>query len=471
MTIMIEAIRSQLPAQTGPRYRRIALAICAAVDSGQLQSGDKLPTHRNLAEHLGVSVQTVSFAYAHAEQQGYVHGKVGSGTYVGHRQAEQQAEFLKPGSDTSDTLIDLSIASAIAGNIQQQAFSQTLQEIANSPEGTELITVVKPFAGLPRHRQAASRWLDQQGIEASADQICLCNGVTHGLMIALSSLVKPGGIVACEALVDHGLIALARTLNIKLEGVEIDAEGMVPEALEHLCQQRVPDALCLTPNLHNPTSATQSESRRQALAAVARHYGIAVVEDDIFGPLSDQKRRPIAAYLPDNSYYLSGFSKALASGLRLGYLVPPKGQLDAVVGRLRASSWMASPMTAEVASRWIDDGTASRLADWQRRTLLRRQQLAADILSGFDYLAAPNGPLIWLALPEAWRAESFISQARARGVSLTGAEPFVVGHQAAPHSIRISVSSATSEAALVEGLKRLTQLLQEQPPPLGEGIL
>ncbi|MEH6628973.1 MAG: PLP-dependent aminotransferase family protein [Motiliproteus sp.] len=465
MTIIIEQIKAHLESQQGPRYRRIAQAIAAAVDAGDIEAGVKLPTHRALAEALGFSVQTVSFAYAHAQQQGYAYGKVGSGTYVGHRKAEREADFLKADVNGGSRVIDLSIARAVAGPEQERAFAQTLTEIATSRDGVRLINSIKPFAGLPEHRDAARHWLRGRGIQVPQEQVCICNGVTHGLLIALSSLVKPGGMVACEALVDHGLISLARTLNFKLEGVAIDAEGMIPEALEQCCQHKQIDALCLTPTLHNPTTATMGDPRRRAIAEIAQRYGVPLVEDDVFGPLVADRHVPVSSYLPDSSYYLTSFTKTLASGLRVGYLVPPRGAVSQVVGRLRASSWMASPMTVDVVSRWIREGTAERLLSWQRDQLARRQQLAAKVLAGHAYQANPQGPLLWLTLPEAWRSEAFITQAKVRNLSLTAAEPFAVGHQSTPNQVRISLASAVSEAQLKTGLEILATLLRETPPP------
>ena len=190
MTIIIERIKAHLEHLTGPRYRRIAQAIGAAVDAGEVLAGDKLPTHRVLAEALGYSVQTISFGYAHAEQLGYVYGKVGSGTYVSHHKAEGEADFLKPEINDHSPLIDLSITRAIAGSEQQLAFSQTLSEIAASPEGLQLINTIKPFAGLTAHRNAARHWLSRCGIQAELEQICICNGVTHGLLVGFGAVLS-----------------------------------------------------------------------------------------------------------------------------------------------------------------------------------------------------------------------------------------------------------------------------------------
>lgn len=465
MTILTQRIRHQLEHQRGPRYLRISTAICQTIDEGALQAGDRLPTHRALAEEVGVSVQTVSFAYAHAEQEGYLHARVGSGTYVSHHPSEQEAAFLQDRPLEDDQLIDLSIAGAISDSSQQQALRQTLLEMADSSDALQLVNAIKPFAGLDSHREVARQWLAQRQINVSAEQICICNGVTHGLLIAISSLVKPGATVACEALVDHGLISLARTLNFRLEGIAMDPQGMLPEALEQCCEQKQIAAICVTPNLHNPTTATMSVERRKAIAEIARRYNVPLVEDDVFGPLLSDAPAPISSYLPAQSYYISSFTKAAASGLRVGYLVPPEQEVHQVVGRLRASSWMASPITVELVSRWLQSGQMEQLIAQQQTLLKKRQALAARILKQASFQANPEGPLIWLQLPEHWRASDFIQQARQRNVVLTAAEPFVVGHQAAPHAVRISLASIESERLLARGLKTLAQLLQTVPDP------
>ena len=204
-------IKNHLETGRGPRYLKIAQAICKAIDAGDIPAGEKLPTHRALAESIGVSVQTVSFAYAHAEQEGYVHGRVGSGTYVSHHNLEESVEFLKDEVIDSSKMIDLSIACAISSQKQVDAFRQTLLDMTQQVDAQQLINVYKPFAGLLSHRQAARRWLNTNGIEVDVERVCICNGVTHGLLIAMSSVVKPGGTVACEVLVDHGLISLAKS--------------------------------------------------------------------------------------------------------------------------------------------------------------------------------------------------------------------------------------------------------------------
>ncbi|MBY4679039.1 MocR-like ectoine utilization transcription factor EhuR [Marinobacterium arenosum] len=464
MTILEDVIREQLTSSRSPRYQAIAEAICKAIDQGILHASEKLPTHRALAEAIGVSIQTVSYAYAFAEQEGYVVGKVGSGTYVSHQRAQQEVDFLKNGAPKSNEFVDLSIVYATAGEAQESAFADALRDIASQPEGRELINAIKPFAGLMRHREAAARWLAKLGLDVPAEQVCITNGATHALLTAMASLVHPGDNVACAELVDHGLISLARTLNFRLEGVALDEQGIIPEALATLCEQKQIAAICVTPTLNNPTGQSMSLARRQAIAEIARRFDIPLVEDDVFATIQPQPLPPISSLVPELGYYITSFTKVIAAGLRIGYLVPPHNQVAPVTGRLRASSWMASPISAGIASHWIDSGKVDALAEWQRGELRSRYQLACDILK----LPADETikSFILLPLPEPWRVDDFVNQARQQKVLLTPAEPFVVGHQPAPHFVRLSLTAAASRDELTRGLQVVAQLLKQTPPPI-----
>jgi DNA-binding transcriptional MocR family regulator len=125
---------------------------------------------------------------------------------------------------------------------------------------------------------------------------------------------------------------------------------------------------------------------------------------------------------------------------------------------------MASMIPADIATIWIRDGSAERLVAWQRQELARRQKLARQILIGHEYRALPSSLHLWLPLPATWRAEGFVAQARSRGLAVTPAEAFVVGHVASPQAIRISLGGATpSRTELQRGLEIVADLLRERP--------
>jgi DNA-binding transcriptional MocR family regulator len=446
----------------GPVYLAIADQIAQAIGRGELTVGARLPTQRELALRLGLSTQTVSQAYAEAERRGLVTGEIGRGTFVRFGQNEPEASFIM--DRRSERLIDLSINRPIYGQIHTDRVRATLVGLGERGDVSSML-LCRPIAGLDQHRHAGALWLRRRGVEVPPDQILICNGAAHALTVALATLTRPGDLVATEAVVDHGLIGLAGVLHFRLHGLPIDEQGIIPDALEVACAGGEIKALCLTPCLSNPTVSLMGDERRGAVAAIARRFDLPIVENDVYGYLVADAPPPLWHYLPEQTYYATSFTKITVSGLRVGYLAAPARAVSPLRRSLRATSWMATPLLAELAARWILDGTAEELLLWQREQLAVRHQILDQMLGGFAYASHPNALHAWLPLPPAWRGEAFVSEARVANVAVTPAEPFVVDRDAIPHSIRISVGAARSPDELRAGLRILADLLHRDPEP------
>jgi DNA-binding transcriptional MocR family regulator len=130
---------------------------------------------------------------------------------------------------------------------------------------------------------------------------------------------------------------------------------------------------------------------------------------------------------------------------------------------LRSQCWMAPPLMAEVACRWIHSGVAAELARTQREEIGARQALVDRVFAGRSYASQPYGFNVWLRLPEPWRASAFVDRCRERGVVIKTGEPFAVGSYPVPQAVRICVSAAPSREALRVGLESIRAVLEEVP--------
>jgi DNA-binding transcriptional MocR family regulator len=445
-----------------PLYVAIANQIARAMQEGSLPPGARLPTHRDLAHHLGISIHTVSQAYAEAERRGLVAGEVGRGTFVRRNAELAEASFIM--DRRLDEVIDLSINRPIYEDLHVERVRAVLAGLARAADLSSML-VCRPIGGLDAHRVAGADWLRRREIRVGAERVLICNGVMHGLLVALSALTRPGDRVLTEALTDHGLIGLAQILHFRLEGLPTDEQGLQPEPFEAACAAGGVKVLCVTPCQTNPTVTTMGSERRREIAAIARRHGVPVVENDVYGMLPRRTPPPLWTFLPEQTYYLTSLTKCLMSGLRTGYLVAPERAVPALVRSLRASSWMATPLVAEIATRWIADGTADELAAWQRNQLALRHRTAERLLAGLSYRHHPNSLHLWLTLPEGWRAEELVSEARVRGVAITPAAPFTVNREAAENAVRISLGGAATAAGIERGLGRLFEILQRHGEP------
>ncbi|MBZ4401402.1 PLP-dependent aminotransferase family protein [Myxococcus sp. AS-1-15] len=464
MTIWTPNLRDR----EGPLYRVIADALGADIEEGRLAPGTRLPTHRELAEKVGVTVGTVTRAYAEAERRGLIGGEVGRGTFVRHRDTPRHLPSPAP-DEGDDALVELGLnwPATPSGDPAGTAFAKTLDAVQRSPRVAELLEYA-PHLGHLSHREAGAEWMSRFGLDVSPARVMVCSGGQHAMEVALNVLTRPGDTVLCEALTYPGLKVLASRLHLRLQGVAMDAQGLVPEALEAACRGGAKVLFCL-PNLQNPTGAVMSEERRRRIAAVARKHGLSVVEDDAYGLLLDKRPPPLCALLPESGWFIAGVSKLLAPGLRIGYLAAPEGPgTERLAEEAALASRMTPALTAELAARWVNDGTADELVTRRRREARERLELAKEIL-GDRLRRIPANHVtyhLWLELPGGFRAEPFTSQARRRGVSVTPAEVFSVGPATAPAAVRLCLGAPRTRAALEKGLQRLKDTLEGGPEPL-----
>lgn len=456
-----------LRGRDGPLYRVIADALAADVEEGRLAPGTRLPTHRELAEKVGVTVGTVTRAYAEAERRGLIGGEVGRGTFVRHRDTPRHLPAPVP--DTGDdALVELGLnwPAAPPGDPAGTALRRALEALQRSPRLSELLDY-QPHAGQLSHREAGAQWVSRFGLEVEARQVVVCSGGQHAMEVALTALTRPGDTVLCEALTYPGLKVLANRLHLRLQGVALDEHGLQPEALEAACKGGAKVLFCL-PNLQNPTGSVMPEERRRRIAAVVRKHGLSVVEDDAYGLLLDRRPPPLCTLVPESGWFIAGVSKLLAPGLRIGYLAAPDGSgVERLAEEAGLAVRMTPPLTAEIIARWVQDGTADELVVRRRREAQERLELAREVLG--DVLPkAIRGPTyhLWLKLPGGWRAEGFTAQARRRGVSVTPAELFTVGPATAPAAVRVCLGAPRTRASLEKGLQRLKETLEGGPEPL-----
>ncbi len=123
-----------------------------------------------------------------------------------------------------------------------------------------------------------------------------------------------------------------------------------------------------------------SLERRVALVDIARRHGVAIIEDDVYGPLVSQRLPTIASLCPELTFHIAATSKVLAPGLRLGYLLSPPDNSALCAEAVRTTAWMPAPMSMLIASIWIEDGTAQHIMDAQLAEIRARQALARELL-------------------------------------------------------------------------------------------
>jgi DNA-binding transcriptional MocR family regulator len=438
-----------LEGRRGPVYRRIADAIDEDVQKGNLRAGARLPPHRDMADHLGVTVTTVTRAYTEAARRGLISGHVGRGTFIRGHEIEEAAA-----SGPIDLSINILMPDKEVAALEPRMFQRRVLP------WTELLGYV-PSPGHRRHRQAMAEWLAAMGTPASPDRIILTTGAQHALLIALAVTTKPGDTVLAEELTYSGMKDLADQMHLKLRGISMDAEGLRVDALEAACRSSRARVLYCMPRLQNPTSAVMSERRRRQVAAIAEKYRLTVIEDDVYGFLSPE-RASMSALIPDRTLFVTSVSKSLFPGMRLGCVVAP----PVMVEKLSAAVWTTTicvpPISADLLCGWMEDGTAMRILEWKRHEVIARQAMAKRLLDGHRVQTHPSSPHAWLHLPARWDAEAFAVEMRSRGVLVNASTAFAVNNQPAPRAVRLCLGTPRTRAGLEQALTRLVSALSER---------
>lgn len=459
MTIWSPEI-SQAP---GPRYLAIADALAADIRGQRLSPGERLPTHRDLAYKLGVTVGTVTRAYAEAERRGLIGGEVGRGTFVRpdarRRKAEELIDIDTP--MLHPKVIDLSV-NLPTPVTSDDLFSRTLAEIAKRP-GIARLMDYHPHAGIAEHREAGALWLRECGFPVDADRVIVTSGGQHAMTASLGAITEPGDVVLCEALTYPGLKRLADFLRLRLQGVAMDDFGVDPEAFETACRSLSPKAFYCVSNMQNPTALTVPAERRRDLAEIARRYGVKIVEDDVYGfLLGDDAPPALSTFAPELGHYFTSLSKSMAPGLRVGYLAIPTNSKEDFTQVVRSTTWMAPPLTAEIGADWIRNGIGRRLAEEHRLEAIERQRAARRILQGCDLSPSESAFHIWMRLPDYWTSDAFALELRLRGVAISPAGTFAVGRQA-PAAIRICLCGPIERSNLERGLAVIAAVARTHP--------
>ena len=237
----------------------------------------------------------------------------------------------------------------------------------------------------------------------------------------------------------------------------------MPASLEEALRAGNPTALYCISSFQNPTAAFMSDERRRQIAEVAIEHRLTVIEDDVFGFLAPEMK-PLSSYLPeDQFFYITSTSKSIAPGMRIGYLLAPASAIERLSVSVLRTMVNAPPAMAELATSLITDGVAGRIAEWKRKEIAERQEIATRVLAGLDVQTQPRSPHLWVRLPEPWRTDAFVARARHRGILLNSAESFAVGHETDVQAVRITLGPPSTRSALEEGLSEIVKMLKRVP--------
>ena len=432
---------------------RLLAALRRDIDEGRLPPGTKLPPHRDLAHRLGIGIGTVTSAYGEAARQGLLTATVGRGSFVADN------SFPPRGSEGP---IDLARNLPPLASTQRR-FAATLAKLARRSDLAQYLDYAPP-AGIEAHRGICANWLRRIGgpKDVRADHLVITAGGQQAMALAFDTLCRPGDVIMAEAATYFGVRSIAQAGGYRTLGLAMDEQGLLPEALERAAAEGA-RVLYTLPTLQNPTGRIMGEQRRADIAAIARRYQLWIVEDDLYSAFATGTAPPpIASYAPERSFYINASSKALAPGLRTGFLVvPDEVHLDRVLRLIRARVYSPAMMGAMITCQWIEDGSADEIIAETGAEMRLRAQMAAERLGdAISPPADPRCPHLWLPMPEL-EAERMVARAMRAGVELTPPSAPLLDPSALS-GVRLCLGVAADRAQLSLALDRVAGALDAE---------
>lgn len=435
------------------RYKTLVDRFANDIAAGVLAPGSRLPTHRQLAEEHGLALVTASRVYAELESMGLISGETGRGTFV-----REIALPLSHGVDqraATAGVLDLNFNYPTLPG-QAEMLRTGLRQLALSGD-LEALLRYQPHAGRSHERACIARHLLERRLQVDPDEVLIVSGAQHGLAVAAMAMLKPGDVVAVDALTYSGFKVVAEANRLEMLPIPLTDTGPDLDALQTLCRTRRVKAVYAMPTLHNPMGWVQDLPWRERLVAIAREHGLMVIEDAAYAFLASDPPTPLRTLAPELTVYVSGFSKNIATGLRVGFVVAPSPWVSAIERAIRATTWNTPGVMTAMVCHWIDDGTVSRLEAEKRKDATQRQALARKILTGMNIISHCASYFLWVVLPEDARADQIAVELLAMNVAVSTAEPFAIS-SVVPHAIRLALGSVDI-AALTDALHKVRHVI------------
>ena len=472
------------PADGSPIYIRIYEQLKDAIERGEFRIGERLPSEREIQRTFHVSRMTAQSAYRHLEDMGYVLRHETQGTFVAARPqwpaaVRKEARFRPSkswrqlgGNFLEDLMesgshayrFDFEVGRPDLDLFPNAAMQLLLEDILTRKPAE--ILMYSATAGLPTFREAVARRLlplrgmDRLGVE----HVLVTTGAMQAIDLIAKLFIEQDDLVIVEQPTFPGAVQRFRAAGARFAAVPVDAGGLDVDRVEHLLQGQQPRLIYVQPSSQNPTGATLSLERRQRLLALARNYNVPIVEDDAGGFFADGTglRSLRSDDQDDLVLHVGTFSKLIAPGLRVGYVVAPANIVRLLTSVKQMTDLHTGPIPQLLLEGWLMSSDVPGHVAFARQVYSERLAAAlAELQHGplQPVLRPSTGMYIFCRIASGLKA-SFVQQRSApRGVVFAPGDEFSAGGELGDH-LRLCVSGLPA-ASIRAGLRRLTRLLEE----------
>lgn len=437
------------------RYEALAADIAASIHNGLLKPGDRLPSVRRASSSRHVSPATVFEAYYLLEARGLIQSRPRSGYYVSttpKRQPQEPKDASTPDSQARPVEISAMVFEILRSAMSREvvplgsAFPSPLlfpleklgRALANSATHMDPWSTVDELTpgSLELRRQIALRYL-LDAVQIGPDDIIVTNGAMEALNLCLSAVCKPGDAVVVESPCFYVCLQALERLGLRAIEVATDPrEGIDLAALEAAFVRHGPKALWVMTTFQNPLGSAMPDDKKRALVELATRYRVPLIEDDVYNELYFGSRRPALTKSFDTEGWVlhcSSFSKTLAPGYRVGWVVPGRFRERVAQDKLTLSLATSIPVQLALA-RYLERGSYERHLRELRATLESQRNDYTEAVgehfpAGTKVSRPCGGYFLWIELAPGIDALALARQAMTAGISLAPGPMFSAAGQ------------------------------------------
>jgi 2-aminoadipate transaminase len=339
-------------------------------------------------------------------------------------------------------------------------------------EGSSIARPALQYAvsdGLPELRAWVAAEMGRHGARVAPEQVLITTGSQQGLDLLAKVLIDEGAPVLVETPTYLGALQAFMPMQPRVESVSSDDDGVQPEALRArlAVNPETPRFMYLAPNFQNPTGRTMSEARREAVLAVCREHELPIVEDNPYGELwfDAPPPGPLLARWPEGVLYLGSFSKILAPGLRLGYVIAPPALYPKLLQAKQAADLHTPGFNQRLVIEVLKNDFLDRHVPTIRALYKSQRDAMMDALArhmaGLDvtWTHPAGGMFVWVRLPAGADAQALLPQAVDAGIAFVPGAPFYA-HQPDKRTLRLSFVTSTAEQ-IDQGMATLARVVRQ----------
>ncbi|ASJ76553.1 PLP-dependent aminotransferase family protein [Granulosicoccus antarcticus] len=466
-------------------YEDVAQSVTCMINDGTLSPGDKAPSLRMLGKQLNVSVATIMQAYEELEKNGLLKARPQSGFYVQAsaplpdsaprwRSTQAAARKVQIGAHMNEVLasarvpgvLNLAIANPATELLPVKALNRSLKRVC-SARATEALSYA-PIEGMPELRSSIARRSIHLEHPVNPDSVLITTGATEALSLCLRAVAKAGDIIAVESPAYFGVLQMIESLGMLALEIDTDpVDGLRPDALETVVEREQIAAVVSVGTFNNPTGSVVPRAAREQIVTLLAEHNIPLIEDDIYGELYLGQQKPLPYKAFDKTGQVmtcSGFSKTIAPGYRVGWIVADR-YLPELKDLKLISSSSTPTLTQMTMADFLADGRYDRHLTRLRRACREQLQVTRRAVQthfpvGTRISEPTGGYVLWIQLPRGMDANQLYRDAIAENISITPGALFSSTGKFR-NFLRLCAGQPFSDE-IARGIQRLGQLAERQ---------